>query len=100
MNDKVEIKNIDKFKRLGKMISKFRNSCGMTIEQLAEEANISPDFLHDIENSDVLISFSVNVLFNIADALEVSPNSLFEITWSSKCDIHSGYLGGGKFILD
>lgn len=48
----------------------------MSQEQLADKANISRSFLSIIEAPKTVRPFSLEVLFNIADALDVNPGDL------------------------
>jgi transcriptional regulator with XRE-family HTH domain len=49
---------------------------GMSQEQLAERANISRSHLSAIEAPGMVRAFSMDIFFNIADALEVDPADL------------------------
>ena len=49
---------------------------GMSQEQLAEEAGISRSHLSYIEAPGMAHSFSLDVFFNIADALKIDPADL------------------------
>lgn len=49
---------------------------GMSQEQLAAEAMMSRSHLSAIEAPNIVRHFSVEVLFNIADALKVEPGDL------------------------
>ena len=66
----------DRFTDLGLTIAAIRKSQGMSQEQLAEKANISRSYLSAIEAPNVIQSFSVEILYNIADALHVKPGDL------------------------
>ena len=46
---------------------------GMSQEQLANRANISRSHLSAIEAPGMVRAFSMDIFFNIADALEVDP---------------------------
>ena len=48
----------------------------MSQEQLAEKANISRSHLSAIEAPGMVRAFSMDIFFNIADALEVDPADL------------------------
>ena len=50
--------------------------CGMSQEQLADRANISRSHLSAIEAPGMVRAFSMDIFFNIADALEVDPADL------------------------
>ena len=69
-------KNRDRFVQLGVAIALIRKMRGMTQEDLADKANMSRSFLSAIEAPGVSTTFSLEVLFNIADALGVSPADL------------------------
>ena len=72
----IEFKNRDRFIELGLVISSLRKMKGMSQEQLAEKAGISRSHLSSIEAPNIVRPFSVEVLFNIADALKVEPGDL------------------------
>ena len=69
-------KNRDRFIQLGIVIGIARKQRGMSQEQLAERAGISRSFLSAIEAPNMAQSFSLEIFFNIADALEVDPSDL------------------------
>lgn len=71
-----ELKNRDRFIQLGLSISTLRKLRGMSQEQLAEKAHISRSFLSSIEAPALTSKFSLEVFFNIADALEIDPADL------------------------
>ena len=54
----------------------MRKMRGMSQEQLAEKANISRSHLSAIEAPNMVRAFSMDIFFNIADALEVDPSDL------------------------
>ena len=76
MSKKTEFKNRDRFIQLGITIGVLRRIRGMTQEQLAERSGISRSFISTIEAPKIVRPFSLEVLFNISDALEVSPGEL------------------------
>ena len=49
---------------------------GLSQDQLAEKANVSRSHLSAIEVPGIVRSFSIDVFFNIADALEIDPADL------------------------
>ncbi len=63
-------------KTLGVNIKYYRYLIGYTQEQLAEECNLSPRYISDIENSQGNIS--VDTLENIAIVLKVDPYFLLK----------------------
>lgn len=72
----VEFKNRDRFIQLGIAIASLRRVRGMSQEQLAAEAHISRAYLSMIEAPGMAHSFSLEVFFNIADALKIDPAEL------------------------
>lgn len=76
MRKEVSFKNRDRFIQLGIAISSLRKLRGMSQEKLAEKANISRSLLSVIEAPNATNSFSLEVLYDIADALEVTPADL------------------------
>lgn len=78
MAKNIEFKNRDRFTQLGITISALRKMRGMSQEQLAEKAHMSRSHLSSIEAPNAAYSFSLEILFNIADALEVEPYELLK----------------------
>ena len=76
MNKPVSFKNRDKFIQLGIAISSLRRIRGLSQEQLADKANISRTLLGKIEAPNMAHGFSMEVFFDIADALDVAPEAL------------------------
>ena len=76
MGKDVAFKNRDRFIELGLTISALRKMKGLSQEALAERANISRSHLSAIEAPNIVRAFSVEVLFNMADALEVNAGDL------------------------
>ena len=72
----ISFKNRDRFIQLGIAIAALRKMRGMSQEQLAERANISRSHLSAIEAPGMVRAFSMDIFFNIADALEVDPADL------------------------
>ena len=72
--------NRDRFIRLGIAISTLRRLRGLSQEQLAEKANVSRSHLSSIEAPNTARPFSLEVFFNIADALEVDPAELLRLS--------------------
>ncbi|MCI8351378.1 MAG: helix-turn-helix transcriptional regulator [Oscillospiraceae bacterium] len=80
MSKEVEFANRDRFIELGLTIASLRKRQGMSQEQLAAKAKISRSHLSSIEAPNIIRPFSLEVLYNIADALEVNPGDLLKIT--------------------
>lgn len=76
MGKNVKFKNRDRFIQLGIAIATLRKLRGMSQEELAAEAGISRAHLSMIEAPGMAHSFSLEVLFDIADALKVDPSAL------------------------
>ena len=51
---------------------------------LAEKAKISRSHLSSIEAPNIIRSFSLDVLYNIADALDIEPGDLLNTSLSTK----------------
>ncbi len=64
----------------GRAIRAERERQGLSQEQLAEKAKISRSHLSSIEAPNIVRHFSVEVLYNIADALEVRAGDLLNST--------------------
>ena len=73
MNNENVLKNRDRYVHLGIAIAALRKMRGMSQEQLAEKANVSRSHISSIEAPGIARPFSLEVFFNIADALEIDP---------------------------
>ena len=76
MSKETEFKNRDRYIQLGIAISTLRKVRGLSQEQLAEKANVSRSHISSIEAIGIARPFSLEVFFNIADALEIDPADL------------------------
>ena len=76
MSKEVSFKNRDRFIQLGIAISTLRKIRGMSQEKLAEKAGISRSLVSAIEAPGIANAFSLEVFFDIADALDVDPADL------------------------
>lgn len=74
----MDFKNRDRFINLGITFSVLRKLWGMSQEQLAEKANISRSHLSAIEAPNMVRAFSLEALYDIADALEIEPGALLD----------------------
>ncbi len=79
MSMEKEMKNRDRFLELGITIAMLRKLKGMTQEGLAERAEISRSHLSAIEAPNLVYPFSLEVLFNISDALDIEPGDLLNM---------------------
>ena len=75
---KIAIENREKYIEIGLNIAFYRKREGMTQEQLAEKADMSRSFLANIEGPNQVVAMSVEVLFKIADALNIPVSKLLE----------------------
>lgn len=66
----------DKYKNIGIKISKYRVQNGLTQEQLANKVGISYSYLTQIEAPNVIKKMSLEVLFDIADILNIDIKDL------------------------
>lgn len=76
MSKEVSFKNRDKLIQLGLAISALRKFKGYSQDQLADKAGISRSLLSVIEAPGKVHNFSMEVFFNLADALEADPADL------------------------
>ena len=76
MDNEKELRNRDRFIHLGIAIAALRKMRGLSQEQLAEKANVSRSHISSIEAPGIARPFSLEVFFNIADALEIDPADL------------------------
>lgn len=66
----------DRYRKLGLNIAYFRKMRGFSQLELAEYANISRTHMSRIETADCAVS--LDVVFDICDALSISPSTLFD----------------------
>lgn len=83
LSREVGFQNRDRFIELGLTIAALRKMQGMSQEQLAEKAKISRSHLSSIEAPNIVRPFSLEVLYNIADALDINPADLLNTTLPS-----------------
>lgn len=76
MSKEVSFKNRDRFIQLGIAISTLRKLRGLSQEKLAEKAGISRSLVSTIEAPGMANGFSLEVFYDIADALEIDPADL------------------------
>ena len=86
MGKDISFKNHDRFIHLGIAIAALRKMRGMSQEQLAEKAGISRSLISAIEAPGLAKSFSLDVFFNLADALDIA---------SCRSDRRFGFSGSG-----
>ena len=78
MRREVSFKYRDRIIEISLAISTIRRMRGMSQEQLAEKAGISRSHLSAIEAPNMVRAFSLDIFFNIADALEIDPSDLIK----------------------
>ena len=78
MGKEVDYRNRDRFIQLGIAISTLRRIRGLSQEKLAEKANISHSLLSNIEAPNMAYGLSLDVFYNIADALDIAPEDLIK----------------------
>jgi len=83
VSKEVEFSNRDRFIELGLTIAALRKMQGMSQEMLAEKAKISRSHLSSIEAPNIVRPFSLEVLYNISDALNIKPGDLLNATLPS-----------------
>lgn len=66
----------EKYRQLGLNVAFYRKQRGLSQLQLAEMVNISRTHMSRIETADCAVS--LDVVFDICDALDVSPDRLFD----------------------
>lgn len=67
---------IEKYELFGLNVSHYRRKRKLTQEQLAEKVNVEPNHISNIELAKT--GSSLDVVFHLADALEVPVYKLFE----------------------
>lgn len=73
----------------GLAIASLRKMKGLSQDAWAAKAGISRSHLSAIEAPNIIRAFSVEVLYNLADALEIRPGELLD------CDIYAYHDAGG-----
>lgn len=72
--------NTERYRELGYAISYYRKRKGLTQEQVAERAGISRQHIGAIEAPNMNRAISLEVVFNIANVLEIEPYLLFKFS--------------------
>ncbi len=71
-------KHTKEYKIIGQAIKKYRKDKGFTQEQLADRVSISMSYLTKIEAPNCDQPFSLEVVFDIAEVLEIPAHTLLE----------------------
>lgn len=72
----MRLHQFEKYKQLGLNIAYYRKKSGLPQIELAEKVNISRTHMSRIETADCAVS--LDVVFDICDALNIKPNQLFD----------------------
>ena len=72
----MEARQYDKYKSLGLNIAYYRKAQRISQERLAEMINISRTHMSRIETAECAVS--LDVIFEICDALRIAPQKLFD----------------------
>ena len=70
---------INIYEQISKNIKKYRMMAGITQAELAERIGVSHEFIRRNESKKGKKSFSVDTVWKISVALDISPGLLFEI---------------------
>ena len=72
----MEFKHSEKYKNIGKKVAQFRKQKGLVQEELANTVGVSYSYITQIEAPNVCKRMSLEVLLDIADALEIDVKEL------------------------
>lgn len=72
----MEFKHSEKYKNIGKKVAYYRKQKGLIQEELANTVGISYSYITQIEAPNVCKRMSLEVLLDIADALEIDVKEL------------------------
>ena len=75
---KISKENEFKYIQLGLNIAYYRKLQGYTQEQLAEVCNMSRSHISSLEAPNIVYNISLEMLFNIANALNIEPYKLLK----------------------
>ena len=70
------VKYEERYKRIGQNIAKYRKEKGLSQEELANGVGISYSYIIQIEAPNVIKKMSLEVLFDIAEYLEIDIKDL------------------------
>ncbi|WP_044748142.1 helix-turn-helix domain-containing protein [Bacillus alveayuensis] len=80
----MERKHVDKYKKIGQAIKETRKAKGLSQAELAKKIGMSKSYISKIEAPNTDKPFSLEILFDIAEALEVSVTSFFQYVDNDK----------------
>lgn len=72
----MSVKHSKKYKEIGVKIAKYRLKKGITQEELANSVGISYSYITQIEAPNVVKKMSLEVLFDIAEILDIDIKDL------------------------
>lgn len=72
----MSVKHNDKYKEIGLRIAKYRLQKGITQEELANSVGVSYSYITQIEAPNVVKKMSLEVLFDIAETLDIDIKDL------------------------
>lgn len=75
---KISKENEFKYIQIGLNISYYRKLQGYTQEEFAELVGLSRSYISAVEAPNIVKNISLEVLFNIANALKIEPYKLLE----------------------
>lgn len=71
-------RHVEKYRQIGLKIAYYRKLRGLTQEQLAERVNLTPAFIGHLEAPNITKALSLDTLFDIAEALDVTPEKFLQ----------------------
>ncbi len=74
----MDFNHYDEYKKIGLKIKELRKQKNMTQAELAEKLDISISYLTKIEAKNCRKSFSLSILFDLAEILEVNIKYFFD----------------------
>ena len=66
-------KFLDKYREIGRRIAFYRNKRGLSQEALGDKINYSKSYISKIEATNSNITYSLDILFSIAEGLQLDP---------------------------
>lgn len=70
--------HLERYRQLGLKIGYYRRLRGLTQEQLAEIVDVSAGYIGHLEAQNIDKAPSLDVLFDIADALDIPPHKFID----------------------
>jgi len=64
----------ERYRQIGLKIAYYRKLRGLTQEELAEQVGLTPAFIGHLEAPNIIKALSLDVLFDIAEILDVAPH--------------------------